>query len=123
MDQITHDIRRQNWLNIVNACQNRPEGINAHQWLADNGIKEKAYYYWLRKFRREAANENQLSVVNTSSEVSFVEMPLSTLNMNGSAVVSTSSVATIIKNGMTVEISNSISEQLLSVLIREVFHA
>ena len=54
MDQSTHDVRRTNWLNIVTRCQERPADVTAKQWLADNGIKEKAYYYWLRKFRKEA---------------------------------------------------------------------
>ena len=53
MDQSTHDIRRTNWLNIVNQCQERPANVSVRQWLADNGIKEKAYYYWLRKFRKK----------------------------------------------------------------------
>ena len=57
MDQSTHDVRRANWLNIVNQCQGRPVGMSAKQWLEENGIKEKAYYYWLRKFRREAYNQ------------------------------------------------------------------
>lgn len=122
MDQITHDVRRQNWLNIVTACQNRPEGITAHQWLADNGIKEKAYYYWLRKFRRELVSENQIPIADVSNEVSFVEMPLSAINTEN-LDVTMSSAAVIVKNGMSIEISNSISEQLLSVIIREVFHA
>ena len=43
MDQIAHDVRRKNWLNIVTQCQNRKTDISAKQWLADNGIKEKAY--------------------------------------------------------------------------------
>ena len=53
MDQSTHDVRRTNWLNIIEECQQRPENMTVKQWLADNGIKEKSYYYWLRKFRRE----------------------------------------------------------------------
>lgn len=28
--------------------------MSVRQWLAENDIKEKAYYYWLRKFRKEA---------------------------------------------------------------------
>ncbi|MST67200.1 IS66 family insertion sequence element accessory protein TnpB, partial [Lachnospiraceae bacterium BSM-380-WT-5A] len=40
--------------------QGRPVGMSAKQWLEENGIKEKAYYYWLRKFRREAYNQTQL---------------------------------------------------------------
>ena len=53
MDQITHDVRSSQWLKIITQCQNRPEGTTAKQWMADNGISEKSYYYWLRKFRNE----------------------------------------------------------------------
>ncbi len=53
MDQSTHDVRRAGWLGIITECQQRPANVSAKQWLADNGIKEKAYYYWLRKFRRD----------------------------------------------------------------------
>lgn len=54
MDQSTHDVRMTNWLNIISQCQNRPTGISAKQWLAENDVNEKSYYYWLRKIRREA---------------------------------------------------------------------
>ena len=52
MDQTTHNVRRANWLTIITQCQERPEGISVKQWLSDNGVKEKAHYYWLRKFRK-----------------------------------------------------------------------
>jgi hypothetical protein len=38
MDQITHDIRRTNWRNIISQCQERHAGVSARQWLSDNGI-------------------------------------------------------------------------------------
>lgn len=53
MDQITHNVRGAQWLEIVTQCQNRSEGITVKQWLSDNGIKEKAYYYWLRKLIKQ----------------------------------------------------------------------
>ena len=43
MDQSIHDVRRSNWLNIVNECQQMPANMTVKQWLADNGIKEKSY--------------------------------------------------------------------------------
>ena len=43
MDQITHDVRSSQWLEIITQCQNRPEGTTAKQWMADNGISEKSY--------------------------------------------------------------------------------
>ena len=63
MEYSTHNVRRANWLNIVNQCQERPLDVLARQWLADNSIKEKAYYYWLCKFRKEAYGRVQVSVL------------------------------------------------------------
>lgn len=40
MDKCTHDVRRANWLNIINQCQERPANVTVHQWLKDNDIKE-----------------------------------------------------------------------------------
>lgn len=54
MNQITHNVRCVQWLEIVTQCQNRSEETTVKQWLSDNGIKEKAYYYWLRKFRKQS---------------------------------------------------------------------
>lgn len=71
MDQLTHNVRRANWLNIINQCQEQPANITVRQWLKDNGIKEKSYYYWLRKFRKESYKQMQLQVV--AEEISFVE--------------------------------------------------
>ncbi len=59
MDQSTHEIRRRNWMNIINQCKNRPANITSKQWLADNGISDKSYYYWLRKIRLEAYEQLQ----------------------------------------------------------------
>lgn len=60
MDQLTHNVRRANWLNIINQCQERPANVTVRQWLKDNDIKEKSYYYWLCKFRKESYDQMQL---------------------------------------------------------------
>lgn len=121
MDQITHDVRRQNWLNIITQCQNRPSGTSVHQWCINNAIGEKAYYYWLRKLRQEVHDAStQLSTINTSCDVAFVEMPVSDTVLKSQESDTLASVAVIRKNGMEIEISNSISEKILSLLIKEV---
>ena len=53
MNKTTHEIRIANWRSIIEQCQARPDGQSAKQWLADNGISEKTYYYWQRKVRQE----------------------------------------------------------------------
>lgn len=70
MDQSTHEIRRRNWMNIINQCKNRPADITAKQWLADNGISDKSYYYWLRKIRLEAYE--QLNVQRLRNQQKFL---------------------------------------------------
>lgn len=122
MDQSTHDVRRASWSGIITECQQRPANVSARQWLADNGIKEKAYYYWLRKFRREVCEEMQLPAVKTPEDVSFAEIDVpaqvpAVLPASGHAA------ATIRVGGIALEISNGISEQLLKMLLREVVHA
>ena len=70
MDRITHQVRLANWTKIIEQCNNRPAGTTAKQWLSDNGISDKSYYYWLRKLRQEAyANaEKEFPAVRPSQE-------------------------------------------------------
>jgi len=121
MDQITHNVRRQNWLNIITQCQNRPSGTSVHQWCIDNEVGEKAYYYWLRKLRREVHDSaTQLSTINSNCDIAFVEMPISEPVLKSQDSNALASVAVIRKNGIEIEINNSVSERLLSLLIKEV---
>ena len=125
MDQSTHDVRRTNWLNIIEQCQQRPENMTAKQWLANNGIKEKTYYYWLRKFRKEAYEQLQIPAITSPSEVAFAEIsvPLNKQEEPVHSFQEQSSVA-IIKNGtLSVAISNDISEALLDRIFKVICHA
>ena len=125
MDQSTHEIRRINWINIINQCQNRPANMTAKQWLADNGISDKSYYYWLRKIRLEAYEQLNVPTVTQSTEVSFAEIPLPTnedhsSDWNGSV----SKLVDVIKCGnLPIGLSNDISEELLHRLLKEATNA
>jgi len=126
MDQLTHNVRRANWLNIINQCQERPANVTVRQWLKDNDIKEKSYYYWLRKFRKESYDQMQLPVVaEEPAEISFVEFAAPTSEKVVSTQDSLNSTTTaVIRHGaITLEISNDISEAVLSLLLKEVIHA
>ena len=122
MDQSTHDVRRANWFNIITECQQRPADVSAKQWLADNGIKEKAYYYWLRKFRREACEQMNHPAVTAPAQVSFAEISIP-VSAPVKAVGNSNPVAIIHVGGITLEVSNDISETLLRALLQEVTHA
>lgn len=126
MDQLTHNVRRANWLNIINQCQERPANVTVRQWLKDNDIKEKSYYYWLRKFRKESYDQMQLpATAEDPVQISFVEFAAPASEKAASTQESLNSTTTaVIRNGaITLEISNDISEALLSLLLKEVIHA
>jgi putative transposase len=129
MDQITHSVRRSNWLGIIKQCQERPEGISVKQWLADNSIREKSYYYWLRKFRKEAYEEMQAPLSETQqTEITFAELPvpakmLPDRMMPDEIHEAIQPAAVIRTDGITIEVSNGISEALLATILKEVPHA
>lgn len=41
MDQLTHNVRRANWLNIINQCQNRPSDVSQGNGLLTMALKKK----------------------------------------------------------------------------------
>lgn len=122
MDQSTHDVRRANWPNIITECQQRLVNVSVQQWLIDNGVKEKAYYYWLRKFRKEACAQIRHPAITTPAELSFAEF-----NVPAAVPVKLTAadhaVATIRANGITLKIADDISEVLLRMLAQEMIHA
>ena len=132
MDQITHDVRSSQWLEIITQCQNRPEGTTAKQWMADNGISEKSYYYWLRKFRKQACSQmtETSTAISVGKEISFAEVSISPKqSANIAAFTLENSVEAIrpvavIKNAnISIALTNEISEGLLSRILLEAAHA
>ena len=121
MDSLTHNVRRANWLNIINQCQERPANVTVRQWLKDNDINEKSYYYWMRKFRKESYDQMQIpAVTEKPTEISFVEFAAPASEKVASLHESTNSPTTaIIRHGaVTLVISNDISEDVLSLFLK-----
>ena len=129
MDQLTHTVRSSRWKDIILRCQNRPDGMNAKQWMAENQVDANAYYYWQRKFRREAYEQMKSSsvipAVQDNYEVSFAEARIpETRKLVSDTIPENISPTAIIKTStMTIALSNDISESLLSRILGEVAHA
>lgn len=132
MDQITHDVRGSQWLEIITQCQNRPEGTTAKQWMADNGINEKSYYYWLRKFRKQAYSQMNppSTAVSDGSDISFAEVPIPARRPAGVSIAPADPpveairpVAVIKKADISIALTNEVSDSLLSRILQEVSHA
>ena len=47
MDKIISDVRRQQWLDIIQACN--ASGLIKKAWCEQNGINIKSFYYWQRR--------------------------------------------------------------------------
>ncbi len=130
MDKITHEVRLSQWKLVIEQCQSRPEGQTAKQWLAENGISSKSYYYWLRKIRKQAYEQSGMAALPTEqgmlpsskaapAAVSFTEIPFPV--PGGSADESTFQPTAVVKIGnASIAFSNSVSENLLSRIILEV---
>lgn len=128
MDRITHQVRLVNWTKIIEQCNNnRPVGTTAKQWLSDNVINDKSYYYWFRELRREAyaSAEKEFPAVTSSQEqrpvVTFAEIPLP--NQQNSMTDTFKADTVIHTRTMVIGISNTISDALLSRPLEAVHHA
>ena len=125
MDRSTHEIRLANWKAVVEQCNSRPPGVSVKQWLSENNINEKTYYYWLRRVRREVYSQMQqeLSVLQEAKvpTVAFAEIPVpdtcKTEDISFKADV-------VIRSGsLVISVANSVSESLLSKVLEGVSHA
>jgi len=96
--------------------------------MDENGICEQTYYRWQRAIRQEAFAEmpaaGQLPTASPQdADVSFVEVPvpktLPAVDPADRPVVS----AVIRTATFTIELTDSISDRLLSAILREVSHA
>lgn len=131
MDQCTHEVRSEYWKGIIKACGQRPAGQTAKSWMEENGICEQSYYSWQRKFRRQAyeqMEENKASVpaVPEKGEISFVEIPCypeGRHDKKDEAVMMECPVAVIRTSKLRIEITNGISDSLLSHILSGVSHA
>lgn len=122
MDDTTYEMRLANWKSIVERCQARPEGQSARRWLADNGISDKQYYYWLRKIRADAYGSMRASLSSLSEStvptLSFAEIPSEQL-----APVPAAPAIVIKTRRSTIEISDQVSESMMIRIVKAVSHA
>ena len=131
MDQCTHEVRAEYWKRIIQACGQRPAGQSAKKWMDENGICEQSYYHWQRKFRQQAYDQmkekEMLPSVTEKAEVSFAEIPYTPAvgreDIPGVSEVGRTPAAVIRTSAMSIEISNQISESLLSRILREISNA
>ncbi len=127
MDQCTREVRLQHWKNIISQCQLRPQGQTAKQWMDENGICEQTYYRWQRAIRQETYAEMTAAgrvpaAPSQDTDVSFVEVPMQKIPPVLVPADRGTAPAVIRTATFTIEITDSISDRLLSAILREVSH-
>ena len=133
MDRSTHEVRLSHWKTVIEQCQARPEGMTARQWLQDNGIPNKQYYYWLRRVRRDLYQQaipTAMTTVpmtppaqNESEEITFAEIPASSLMKESEGAAAFKPDIIIRTDSAVVAVSNSASKALLRTVMKAVHHA
>lgn len=126
MDKITHEIQLSNWKAVIEQCSLRPEGQTVKQWLADNGINEKTYYYWQRRIGKEVSGQLNLPQTTGSYNpvsVSFADIPVVPAQRETAMETSFHADAVIQTGNTTIGLSNSISDHLLERIMGGLLHA
>ena len=122
MDKTTSEVRLSQWKAIIEECENRPTSITKHQWLMDNNIPEKQYYYWLRKVRKAVYSELQAPLLPAPSkpqDVALVEIATEEI-----APPKEPAPAVVIRTKKsTIELSSALSDEVLLKLFKAVSHA
>lgn len=119
MDKITHKVRREQWLSIINECLS--SGMSKTAWCKEHGISDKSFYYWQRKLREDAyistIESSSLPAVKdinvpATSPIDFVEVKIPEQSSTATPVFRPDII--IRKNSFSLEISNTASAELLS---------
>lgn len=112
MDQITTDVRHNNWAMIISECNS--SGISKAEWCRQNNVSIKSFYYYQKKLRNEAykdiGNMQRFAEIDTTS---YAEIP----------AVHPAASAVLRVGDSYIEISDSASEGFLTRMIEAVRHA
>ena len=130
MDHATTEIRTEQWRQIV--LEANGSSLTKKEFCRQNGIKEKQFYYWQRKIRRQESSRLRLeatlapvestSVVSSCSSSSFVAVNLSEPEDTSSIPLSLSSAfhpeLMIQMNGVNLFVVSNVHEETLQSVIR-----
>ena len=96
-------------------------------WCIANNINEKQFFYWQRRVRMQLVQELESTSALTPK---FVEVPTSTVKKStttpdpaSAPLINSNPDAVLHIKDFTLEINNSLSPELLGLLIQAVTHA
>lgn len=115
-------IRHQQWLADIRACNERPATMTVDEWCQQHGIKKNTYY-WRMKVLRKLCLQEALKLpaesqpAEASASATFVELPQSF-----PSPVKTETITLTIGNAR-IEIPETISDGFLLRILEAASHA
>lgn len=118
----TEKIRLQHWAEVISQCQS--SGISAKEWIAQNHISRDAYYYWLRKVKLSALDQNSSDkgIVEITAPIEVPETAITNETINSEIAAQTPEII-LHKGDFTIEIMSTASSHLLQTLLKELRNA
>lgn len=110
-------LRHRDWMEQITECQR--SGISVRDWCKSNGINPNTYYRRLRAVRTELLDSTDIAqqIVPLSVAADICETPVP--DSLQSAVKNSSDASIVMrKNGIEIELPQSISEDTILVLLR-----
>ncbi|EHJ02127.1 hypothetical protein CDLVIII_5657 [Clostridium sp. DL-VIII] len=112
MDKTTHEMRLMHWTSIISECRSSGKGVRS--WCNENNINEKQFYYWQRRVRGQVFKT--LKNTESQKQINFVQLPVP---IESSITTPSFKSDIVIHVGNNVlEISNTVSENLLSMVLK-----
>lgn len=115
----TRELKRQHhlqiWTPIIQECKN--SGMTVKTWCEDNDVNEKQFYYWQRRVR-EAMHPS--TTAGKDPLATFVRMD----HLSGAGTATAFSPDMILNYGnLRMELSNTVSPELLGQVMQALHHA
>ncbi|PRR84665.1 IS66 family insertion sequence element accessory protein TnpA [Clostridium luticellarii] len=112
MNKIANTNNLLKWETIIQDCRSSDMGVRA--WCHENNIVERQFYYWERRIK----GKNLKIQKETQNQVNFVEIqpPIDSSISQSTSTFRTDMVIHVGKN--VLEISNTVSENLLSMVLK-----
>ena len=112
MDKITHEMRLMHWTPIIHECRN--SGISIRSWCQQNNVPEKQFHYWQRRIRGELFDA--IKDTETQLQPNFVQLPVPAAKSTITSMFAADMILHIGNN--VLELSNTVSEELLSKVLK-----
>lgn len=120
---VAKQIRYQEWINHIQACQSRPKGMTVQQWCDENGVTRDNYYYHLTAVRKACLDQlpsvevEKVEKVEKTKSTKQCVVPVA-VNDLPNELSATNTTVDLEVNGITIHVNESTSTDLLKKVLQ-----